>query len=303
VIAVGGEALIDLVIDPDGSVVAKLGGGPFNTARTVARLGGQSAFLGTLSVDRFGGLLAAQLDRDGVDASFGARSELPTTLAAAELDAGGAASYRFYLEHTSAPAMEGTQLPAGTTALHVGTLGFVLQPMADTLERLVREAGDDTVVMIDPNCRERVITDRSGYLARLDRVLPRADIVKLSTDDVAYLAPDADLIEEARTLVAKGSAVVLLTAGGDGVEVIGRGFRFTVPIEKIDVVDTIGAGDSFGGGFLYWWLHQGLGRHDLGDAAKVRTAVERAVAVSAITCQRAGADPPFLHELPTDWAH
>lgn len=302
-IAVGGEALIDLVIQPDGSVAAKLGGGPFNAARTIARLGGAAAFLGTLSVDRFGGMLRRQLVDDGVDTSFGATSTLPTTLAAAELDDHGSASYRFYITDTSAPAMSGTVVPTATTALHVGTLGLVLEPMATTLERLVTESNSDTLVFVDPNCRPLIIADRARYLETLARVIRRADVVKISTDDAEYLDPTGSPLGVARSYVALGARLVLLTAGGGAVVAVAEGWEVTVPIPPVEVVDTIGAGDAFGGAFLRWWLANGHGRGDLADRGLVERAVARAVLVSGMTCERAGAEPPFLAELPTDWLH
>ncbi|MGZ6962399.1 MAG: PfkB family carbohydrate kinase, partial [Ilumatobacteraceae bacterium] len=136
-IVVGGEALVDLVIDPDGSVVAKLGGGPFNAARSAGRLGSDVAFLGALSLDRFGILLHRQLLTDGVDDSLVQFTNLPTTLAAAELDEHGAASYHFYFAETAAPNLHALPLPPGVGILHIGTLGMVLEPMASTLEAVV----------------------------------------------------------------------------------------------------------------------------------------------------------------------
>ena len=301
-IVVAGEALVDLVIDPAGNVVAKLGGGPFNAARSVARLGGQVAFCGTLSTDRFGVMLQQRLVDDGVGQSLVQHTELPTTLAAAELDEGGAAAYRFYIRDTSAPAVRAVQLPANITALHVGTLGFVLEPMASVFEPCVHDVAEHVLVMIDPNCRSKIITDRDGYMQRLGRVLRRADVVKVSTDDLDYMAPDETPADAARTLLAAGAQVVLHTDGGRATHVHTPTGSFDVPVPAVDVVDTIGAGDSFGGAFIAWWHQAGLGRADLTDLAALRSATSAAVQVATITCTRSGAEPPTASEMGSRWA-
>src|SRR6185295_2415538 len=189
-IVVGGEALVDLVIGADGSVTAKLGGGPFNAARTIGRLGSEVAFLGSLSRDRFGSLLCAELLTDDVADSLVQFTELPTTLAAAELDEHGAATYHFYFSDTAAPNLHLLPLPEDLTILHIGTLGMVLQPMASTLEAIVAGLDDDVLVVLDPNCRPRVTWDRVGYMARLQRMLRRADVVKVSSDDLDFIASE-----------------------------------------------------------------------------------------------------------------
>jgi fructokinase len=302
VIVVAGEALVDLVIQPDGSVTAALGGGPYNTARTCGRLGADVAFLGALSTDRFGSRLAASLAECGVDLSLAPRVEAPTTLAAAEIDERGAASYRFYLAGTSAPALaDAITVRPGVSALQVGTLGLALEPMASTLEAVVADAPAEVLVMLDPNCRPGVIADRAAYLARLRRVVARADVVKVSDDDLAYLDPDLAPLDAAADLIAGGAAVVLLTAGGDGTHVLTPATTCSVPADRVDVVDTIGAGDSFGGGFLAWWTHHGLGRAGLADTDAVVAAVRAATTVAGITCSRRGADPPWRGELPAEW--
>lgn len=301
-IVVAGEALVDLVIDPVGNVVAKLGGGPFNAARTVARLGSPATFFGTLSSDRFGVLLHQRLLDDGVDPAMVQRTDLPTTLAAAELDESGAAIYRFYIRDTSAPQVESRPLPAGTTALHVGTLGFVLEPMGAVFEQCVHDAGDEVLVMIDPNCRSKIITDRDGYMRRLARVFGRADAVKVSTDDLEYMAPDVAPADAARALLDQGPAVVLHTDGGRAAHVHTSAGSFAVPVPTVELADTIGAGDSFGGAFIAWWHQAGLGRGDLVDQAALRAATEAAVQVAGITCTRSGAEPPFAAELGSQWA-
>jgi fructokinase len=300
VIVVGGEALVDLVIDREGHVAAKLGGGPFNAARTAGRLGSPVAFLGALSNDRFGQLLLAQLQADDVDVALVQFTELPTTLAAAELDDRGSATYRFYLADTSAPTVALDALPAGTRLFHVGTLGMVLEPMAATMERLVAAAADDVLVLLDPNCRPRVTADRPGYLARMARMVRRSDVVKVSTDDLEFIAPESHS-EGIRALLEGGARVVLHTDGGDSVHVHSATQHDVVPVPKVTVVDTIGAGDSFGGAFAAWWHLAGLGRDDLRDHAALRAATEAAVEVAAINCTRAGAQPPRREELRTLW--
>ena len=194
-IVVGGESLIDLIAYPGGRLTAIPGGGPFNTARTIGRLGGSAAYLGRLSTDRFGRALLDRLILDGVDCRLVQSTDDPTTLAVAELDDAGAATYQFYVEGTSAPGLSADGLadglPAGTTALHVGTLGLVLEPMGTTLETLVRGVPDDVVVMVDPNCRPSATPDPAALRARVQRLALRADVIKASHDDLAFLYPGA----------------------------------------------------------------------------------------------------------------
>ncbi|HEX5828922.1 MAG TPA: PfkB family carbohydrate kinase, partial [Candidatus Limnocylindrales bacterium] len=151
-IVVAGEALVDLIVRADGSLVAVPGGGPYNAARAVGRLGVPVAWLGGLSSDRFGRQLEVGLVEDGVSLALVQRTDAPTTLALAELDAGGAATYRFYTQGTSAPlVLPGPLhrgLPAGTRAVHAGTLGLVLDPMATTLEALVAALPEDVLVLV-----------------------------------------------------------------------------------------------------------------------------------------------------------
>lgn len=300
-IVVAGEALIDLILHPDGRLTAVPGGGPFNTARTIGRLGGRVGFLGRLSTDRFGGMLRAALGSDGVETALSVATEAPTTLAIAELDANGAATYRFHTAETSAPGLELDDVLAALRsepdAVHLGTLGLVLEPMASALAAGVGRLGDDTLLMLDPNCRPRVIQDREAYLARLDGILARTDVVKVSADDLSFMAPRLTSIDAARGLLAAGAAVVLLTDGSRSVSVIGRAFEADLPVPQIPVVDTVGSGDAFGGAFLARWVERGLGRPDLADEAAVCEAATRAIEVGSLTCHRPGADPPTRLEV------
>jgi fructokinase len=302
VIAVIGEALIDLVVGPGGQVTATPGGAPFNTARTCGRLGADVAYVGAVSTDRFGLLLADRLAADGVSLDRVVRVDKPTTLAAAELDESGAATYRFYIDGTSVLELPGTVDLTGARAVFAGGLGLGLEPIATTIERLVTGAPAGCLTMVDINCRPATITDRASYLARLDRVLARIDIIKVSDDDLEYLAPGSSPVDAAAGLLDRGAQVVLLTAGAGDVEVLTAAGRFDVAVEPVSVVDTIGAGDAFDGGFLAWWIGSGRGRADLSAAADLRSAVEAATAVAGVTCTRRGADPPHRADLPAGWA-
>jgi fructokinase len=291
-IVVAGEALIDLVPDGRHSLAAHLGGGPFNTARTLGRLERPVAYLGRISTDDFGARLARQLADDGVALDACVRTDDPTTLALVELDARGSATYRFYTEGTAAPGLTPEAalgaLPRDTAILHVGTLGLVLEPVASALEALVRELHGRALVMVDPNCRPAAIADPAAYRERLARVLALADVVKVSEEDLAWLDVPA------RSLLDDGPRAVLLTRGGDGALALTAEGQTAVSAPPVEVVDTIGAGDAFSGGWLAWWSE-----HDaqLTDAAAIAEATRFACLVAARTCERAGASPPARDEL------
>ncbi len=300
-IVVAGEALIDLIVAADGRLSAIPGGGPYNTARTIARLGGDVAFLGRLSSDRFGRTLGAALAADGVRLDLVSATDDPTTLAVAELDAHGTASYRFYVDGTSAPGL--SQEDAATiprhdlAALHIGTLGLVLEPAGTTIERLATDAPSTTLIMLDPNSRPSATRDASAFRARIGRLAERADVVKVSDDDLAFLSPDIPADDAIDRLLHDGVALVLRTDGGRAVQIRTATHREVIEVPPVTVVDTVGAGDAFGGGFLASWISAGRGRADLADLSAVRSSVAFAVRVASLTCTRPGADPPTLAEL------
>src|SRR5215813_4564464 len=279
-ITVAHEALIDLIVDPAGHVDPRLGGAGFNATRAVARLGWPVAFLGRLSGDRFGQLIRADLDQHGVKIAVEAPSAAPTTLAMVDLDPAGVPSYHFYLDGTSAAAVGpgDAVLPEGTTAVHAGSLCLIMEPVGTSTEHMMVNAPDGVTVMLDPNCRPTAIASRQDYLDRLTRILRRADVVKVSTEDLAYLYPGQDAEAVAGELLAGGPQI-----------------RADVPAAP--VVDTVGAGDAFGGAFLTWWMGNGLSRSDLGDPEAVRGATQAAILASVVTTTRRGAEPPWAYEL------
>jgi fructokinase len=298
-ITVAGEALIDLIVDSAGHVDPRLGGAAFNTTRAVARLGLPVAFLGGLSGDRFGQLIRADLARHGVSIAVEAATAGPTTLALVDLDPAGVPSYHFYLDGTSAAAVGPADavLPEGTTAVHAGSLGLVMEPVGTSTEQLLAGLPDGIILMLDPNCRPRAIASRQAYLDRLLRILRRADMVKTSTEDLAYLYPGQDAGAAAAELLAGGPACVVVTDGGAAVRAFAGGQQIRADVPAAPVVDTVGAGDAFGGAFLTWWIGNGLGRSDLGDPEAVRGATRAAILASVVTCTRPGAEPPWAYEL------
>lgn len=305
-ISVLGEALVDIIVDPQGEVTSVVGGAPLNTARTVARLGIPATFLGGVSTDAFGGRIMRLLDGDGVVLGLGSQVPEPTTLAIAQIDEHGAATYRFMMDGTSAaavtPEMALAHVDSTCRVIHVGTLGLVLQPLADATVALVAASKDDQLVMVDPNCRPSVMTGSAVFASALASVLPRADLVKVSGDDVEFLFPGVDPLQAAVDLAASSSSVVLFTDGAEAVHVISGDADVVVEVPRVPVVDTVGAGDSFSGGFLAWWMQHGKSRADIADLDAIVAATRFGVAVAGITCQRPGADPPRIDEVPGGWA-
>jgi fructokinase len=302
VIVVAGEALVDLVVSSDGQVAARPGGGPYNAARTMARLGAATTFLGRLAGDGFGRLLRERLTGEGVVLGVREPSGKPSTLSVAALDEAGVASYSFYLDGTAALDLDyetlKAALPAGPAAVHVGTLRPEMGPLGAALERLVLTGlPADALVLLDPNYRPGDATDHEPYRRRLHAIARRADIVKASVEDLAYLCPDGSAEEAARALLRSGSPLVLVTDGPHPARAFLPDAVLSVTVPEVTVADTIGAGDAFGGGFLAWWTTHGFGRAHLHRTDLVGQALRAAVAVSALTCIRPGANPPTLAEL------
>ena len=302
VILVGGEALFDVVAGDGAHLDAHPGGAAFSAARAIARLEQPVAYLGRLSTDRFGNRLERILLDDGVSLESVVRTEEPTTLALAELGDGGSVSrYRFYAQGTSAAGLTSEAalavLPERVGTLFLGTLGLVLEPMASAHEAVLDRLAGSALVAVDPNCRPDVIPDPAAYRRRLAWILERTDLLKVSEEDVAWLYPDRDPVEGTRALLADGPGVGVLTRGGDGAVVITADEAIAVAAPRIEVADTIGAGDAFAGGLLAWWRERGLGREALSDLDTVVEGARFACLVAARTCERAGASPPYRREL------
>lgn len=308
-----GEALIDMLprqSDAGEAAFAPFpGGSVFNTAVALARLETPVAFFTGLSDDLFGERLARVLTANGVDHGLAARSARPTTLAFVTLT-GGQAGYTFYDEGTAGRMLTKADLPdlpETCVAGFFGGISLAVEPCADAyLELARRVAASGRLVMCDPNIRPSFIADEARYRARMEALFAIADIVKASDEDLAWLMgagdgagdPDTD----AEALRARGPAVVLVTRGGDGVTAYGGGAPVTCPARQVEVVDTVGAGDTFNAGFL-------AGLHEAGalsaDAVReglspdvMRGALDLGVRAASVTVSRAGANPPTRAELP-----
>jgi fructokinase len=303
-ITVAGEALIDLVVDASGSVTALPGGAPFNVARMIARLGGDCQFLGRLSDDGFGQQLRSALEEAGVRIAVPDPTSAPTTLAIARLDALGAAEYKFYLEHTSAAELivadDVVDILVGSSALALGGLGLLVEPTAASLTTLIEHRPPGATIVLDPNCRPAAIRDLPAYREMIDSVLRQVDIVKVSTDDLRLLRPDHAPAEAARDLLELGPAGMLVTDGPAPVTVLTASDEQSIPAPAVEVVDTIGAGDSFVAGFLTWWTAHALTHHDAAGFDALVKAATAAAEVAAANCTVRGANLPADFRWSTD---
>lgn len=303
-IVVGGEALVDLVPgEPLDSTVEgglrallpRLGGGPYNVALAASRLGVPAAFLSRVSTDRFGQALIDRLRASDVDTALVQRGDEPTTLAVVALDEKGSAHYTFYTQGTADRLFtdEGA-LPEDVTMLSLGTLGMVLEPGVTAYESILRrESARGTLTALDPNIRAALIGDADAYRERFASWLPHVRLLKLSDDDAEWLTAGGDAVAAAKSWVDSGVDAVVLTRGSDGLAVItSAGEVASVPSRRVDVVDTIGAGDTVQGSLLAW-LHQ-HGVRDLTTlgAADWTEALAYAAKAASITVSRSGAEPP-----------
>ncbi|WP_108503087.1 carbohydrate kinase family protein [Paracoccus indicus] len=296
-----GESLIDMVPE-NGAFRPLAGGAVYNTAIALGRLGQDTGYLWPISRDPFGDVIMRPLAEAGVNIDLCPRTDRLTTLALVTLT-NGEALYSFYDEGSAGRMMTSEDiapLPASITALFAGGISLVPDPCGAAIEALIAQHHDRLPVMIDPNIRPFFITDPDSYRARLDRMLPMADIVKLSADDLEWLYPGMPPEDAARKVLATGPKMVLQTGGEAGAKAIWDGPTVSAPAVRTTVSDTIGAGDTFNAGVLASFDRQGvLTKSGLASvtADQIHSALTLGAKAAAVTVSRPGANPPWAHEM------
>lgn len=288
-----GEVLIDIL--PTGPVV---GGGPANTAKALARLGYEVDFIDGLSTDDYGVSARKELSRDGVGLGLSLTSDKPTCTATVTLDPQGSASYEFLIDGTATFDFHSSWLPdperLKPSVLHIGTLVTIIEPGASVLFDWAVKVGEFAPIVFDPNIRPSVMGDRAKYAAAVEKWVSISSVVKVSDDDITWLYPDQSLDVVAHRWIDAGVRCVVITRGAKGLIGFTASGMEEVDGVKVEVVDTVGAGDTVGAIVV-----EGIILHSVhGLQGQVLNALLHKAAIAAgITCSRAGAQPPRAHEL------
>jgi fructokinase len=299
-VLVVGEALVDLVPDDSGTPVAHPGGSPMNVAFGLGRLGVPTALLTRLGDDDHGVAIAAHLEAAGVALLPESRAGGRTSSARIELRADGSASYTFDIDWTLAPI----EPPEGVRIVHTGSIAAFLRPGADAVGLLLQTLRDEALVTYDPNIRPALVGDHDEAVAMFEAFAEAAHVVKLSDEDAAWLYPDRELDAVLSGVLGLGPELAVATRGADGAVLMSRGARVDVPAVRVDVVDTIGAGDAFMSALIARLADAGVAadpeRIAALDEQGLRGIGGTAVRAAALTVARAGARPPTRAELDAD---
>lgn len=303
-----GEAVIDLVpAASPGSYQARPGGSPFNVAIGLARLGHRTTLMARLAGDALGGLLRGHAAAAGIDLSRAPDAAEPTTLAIVGLDRDARASYTFYLQGTADwqwTDAETARLPTDTAIFHMGSLASWTPPGDERIHAAAAGLRRDgkALVSYDPNIRPALLGDPARARPLVERSVSVAHVVKASREDADWLYSGASLDHVARRWTDLGALLVVITDGPRGAQLFHPGAApVHRPGREVRVVDTIGAGDAFTSGLLSGLARRGLHTPErIGQCppALLAEAIDEAILISALTCERAGADPPSItHSL------
>jgi fructokinase len=306
-----GDALIDFVpvraVDGHQAVRPAVGGSCLNVAVGLARLGGAAGFVGGISTDMFGRMIADHASESAVDIGHATRSGDQTTLAFVRIVA-GESQYAFYDAETASAKWtyrRGSIPFDRIEAVHIGSTTLVSDRGAGEAGALIKDARSAATISFDPNCRPNLVRDTQAYRTRMSAFAESADIVRMSDVDFDYLYGDEAYAARAQALIAGGASLIVITRGTKGALAWHRqAGAVEVGAPMVDVVDTIGAGDSFHAALLFALREQGrIERTALQKAgeAELRRALAFACQCAAITCTRAGADPPRRNELTGLW--
>ncbi|MCP8896324.1 carbohydrate kinase [Shinella daejeonensis] len=301
-----GEALIDMLprVSTEGeeAYAPYAGGAIFNTAIALGRLGVATGFFTGLSDDMMGDILRRTLGESAVDYSYCATLSRPTTIAFVKL-VDGHATYAFYDENTAGRMIREADLPAlgdDCEALHFGAISLIPEPCGSTYEALMRREHEKRVISLDPNIRPGFIKDKEAHLGRIRRMAAMADIVKFSDEDLAWFGLEGDEETLARHWLHHGAKLVVVTRGAAGAAGYTARHKVVVPSERVTVVDTVGAGDTFDAGVLAALKMQNLltKQQVAGlEEDQIARALTLGARAAAITVSRAGANPPWAREI------
>jgi fructokinase len=295
-----GEALIDLIPVTPGSDQRQVipGGGPANTAHALARLDIPTEFIGGLSDDQYGQRMRSEFIAGRVGLTFTPEHQLPTCLAIVSIDIDGGATYEFKIDGTATFAFATENLPdpksVNPEAIYIGTLATIIEPGASILKDWIIQAKDYAPIIYDPNIRSSVISDRSRYQEVVKNWVVLSNVVKASEDDLAWLYPDTDPLKIARSWVSQGVQLVVVTKGENGIVGVTENQEVSIPGVKVEVIDTVGAGDTVGAVLVEALIEFGLKKL---TSELLSHTLHRAALAAAITCSRAGANPPTKAEL------
>ena len=293
-----GEVLIDLIPGADGVRVGHVGGGPANTAKALARMGHDVQFIDGISTDEDGQAARKNLLDDEVKLDLALTSDKPTCLAIVSLDAKGGASYEFKIAGTATFDFSLDWLPDPSrykpNVLHIGTLVTAIQPCADVLYDWALQVAEFAPIIFDPNIRPAVLSDRDAYVALVEKWVAISSVIKVSDDDLVWLYPGQELADIASRWVKDGVALVVVTHGAQGL--VGYTAEGATKVDgvKIDVADTVGAGDTVGAVIVEAMVEKGI-MTLIGE--ELEATLRRAAIAAGITCSRKGAQPPYKHEL------
>ena len=292
-----GEVLIDLI--PDGTErIAVVGGGPANTAKALAKLGITTQFIDGISSDKYGQMALKELHKDNVRLDFAHFSDKPTCLAIVSLSNTGSATYEFVIEGTAtfdySPSWLPDPLSNKPVLLHIGTLVTAIEPAASILHNWASDLAKVAPIVFDPNIRPAVMGNRGEYVKQVERWIDIATAVKVSDDDIYWLYPDKSIDDVAKDWLAKGAKLVVVTFGDKGLAAFSKSEKISVPVQKVIVADTVGAGDTVGAILVEAIIESGL-ENLHGEV--LRKMLERAAKAAAITVSRTGAVPPTLEEI------
>ena len=292
-----GEVLIDLLPGTPNRL-AIVGGGPANTAKALSRLGHNVQFIDGISTDKYGQSARAELIRDGVGLDLALTSDLPTCTATVSLSDDGSASYEFLIDGTATFAFNNSWLPdperLKPEVLQIGTLVTIIEPGASVLYDWAVKVGEFAPIVFDPNIRPSVMPDLVKYRDEVEKWIKISSVVKFSEDDIVALYPNEDPIEIAKICLEKGVQLVVITRGANGLVGVTADGVVEVPGIKVSVVDTVGAGDTVGAIIVEAVVQRGVLNL---TGSNLKEVLHRAAVAAAITCSRAGAQPPRAFEL------